>query len=145
MKYWFLGLSLLLLACNNGIKEEKKSAKGASLDAALDMDNMSEMAKLMERMNKEHEVVKAKILKGDTLGEIPDYFYDIHFATFTDEHDNDDNFKNWAKLYIAAEENLYASTDNVKDAYNNAINVCIQCHQQKCGGPIPRIKKLLIK
>lgn len=109
------------------------------------MYELSEMAALMERMSKEHERVKERIQQGDTLGKIPSYYYDINFASFTTERDNDEVFKNWARLYLVTEETLYSGNGDVKEAYNNAVNVCIQCHSQKCGGPIPRIKKLLIK
>ncbi|GLB53861.1 hypothetical protein NBRC110019_29020 [Neptunitalea chrysea] len=143
--FCFLGI---LFSCENGTSSNKKVSKDddAKTEEVFKMYEMSEMAALMEKMHKEHAVVKEKIKKGDSIGEIPEFYYEIYSATFTDNKDNDENFKKWAKLYINAEENLYSATYNNKtDAFNNAVNVCIQCHQQKCGGPIPRIKKLLIK
>ena len=37
------------------------------------------------------------------------------------------------------------SKDSLVSKHNNAINSCIACHETTCVGPIPRIKKLLIK
>ena len=41
---------------------------------------------------------------------------------------------------------VFDTTSNVplKQRYNDAINLCVSCHQTECTGPIPRIKKLLI-
>jgi cytochrome c553 len=33
----------------------------------------------------------------------------------------------------------------LKERYNSAINNCLACHKTECVGPIPKIKKLLIK
>lgn len=141
MRILFLVAFVMLVSCTNTTKKtESGKAKEAN---GFQMYQMSEMAQLMEEMSKEHAVVKQKILAGDTIGSIPEAYYDIHYATLTDADDNDDFFKQWANVYIGAEENLYKK--QTIEAYNNAVNVCLQCHQQKCGGPIPRIKKLFIK
>lgn len=143
---WIFSLVLLagLASCNSKSKTPAEETDVTS-ENHFEMYKMSEMAALMEKMSKEHEQVKARIEKGEAIGKMPEYYYDIQYAAFTDEHDNDDVFKNWAKLYLTAEENLYAATENKVEAYNSAVNVCIQCHSQKCGGPITRIKKLQIK
>ncbi|WP_177229062.1 hypothetical protein [Pustulibacterium marinum] len=129
---------MILVSCDQNKKDQTKQSSNENFQ----MYSMSEMARLMENMAQEHKNVKTKVLANDSLGSIPDYYYDIHFATFTDESDNDEFFKKWADLYLAAEENLYKK--QTVEAFDNAINVCLQCHQQKCGGPIPRIKKLFI-
>ena len=43
-----------------------------------------------------------------------------------------------------AQKAIYADSLEVKDKFNKMVNQCLECHSQKCGGPIPRIKKLLI-
>jgi cytochrome c553 len=69
----------------------------------------------------------------------------IHKAVMTDETDNDAFFKEQAAKFIKAQELIYKDPKNAKSHFNNGVDACIQCHQQKCGGPIPRIKKLYIK
>lgn len=133
---------LFLVAC----KAEKKEVNTAVTEekAAFELYEMSEMAALMEKMYQEHEEVKTRLQNGTPIGGFPAYLLKIHTAEFTDDSDNDDAFKQMANLYIEYEKNIYTDTANAKTHYNNAINACIVCHQQKCTGPIPRIKKLLI-
>lgn len=140
MRILFVIVFATLVSCTS---TNSKSNSETHNTSGFQMYQMSEMAKLMEAMSNEHAAVKQKLLTGDTIGSMPETYYDIHYATLTDADDNDEFFKQWANVYIAAEENLYK--EQTIDAYNNAVNVCLQCHQQKCGGPIPRIKKLFIK
>lgn len=140
MRILFVIVFATLVSCTS---TNSKSNSETDDTSGFQMYQMSEMAKLMEAMSNEHAAVKQKLLAGDTIGSIPETYYDIHYATLTDADDNDEFFKQWADVYIGAEENLYK--EQTIDAYNNAVNVCLQCHQQKCGGPIPRIKKLFIK
>lgn len=144
MKHVLLTLLLLVIvSCKNSETEKKDTITKTS---SFTTYQMSEMAALMEKMYKEHEVVKQHIINGESVGDFPEYYLDIHQAAFTDETDNDQAFKDWAKLYIETEQQLYKSdTENLVTNYNAGVQVCLMCHSQKCGGPIPRIKKLLIK
>ena len=63
----------------------------------------------------------------------------------TDEQENDAYFKVQAANFIRAQELIYEDPTNAKEHFNSGVDACIQCHQVKCGGPIPRIKKLYIK
>ncbi len=109
------------------------------------MYQMSEMAALMEQMYAENKTLKANIINKKPLGKFPEYYNRIYTATFTDQADNDEVFKQNADLYIQAQQKTYANTGDAKTNYNKAIDACISCHETKCGGPIPRIKKLYIK
>ena len=135
-------LSMLFSCAEDKATQEKQKTKSTSFTTY----QMSEMAALMEKMHQEHQNVKQNIQNGEALGDFPEYYLDIHFAKFTDASDNDDVFKEWAKLYIETEKQLYASEiHQQKTLYNASVQVCLSCHQKKCGGPIPRIRKLLIK
>jgi hypothetical protein len=109
------------------------------------MYQMSEMAALMESMYIENEKLKERIKKGDTIGKFPSHFLNIHKAVMTDESDNDQFFKQQASLFIKSQEMIYKDPKNAKQHFNEGINACVSCHQVKCGGPIPKIKKLYIK
>jgi hypothetical protein len=108
------------------------------------MYQMSEMAVLMEQMYVDNQRLKARILKDDTIGKFPNHFLKIHSAVMTDSTDNDQFFKEQAKLFIQAQELIYKDPDNAKEHFNEGVDACLQCHQVKCGGPIPKIKKLYI-
>jgi cytochrome c553 len=140
-----LFLALSVLSC------QKKEAKATDekcepkTEKKLEMYQMSEMAALMEQMYVDNQRLKERIIKGDTIGQFPQHFMKIHKAVMTDETDNDAFFKAQAAKFIKAQELIYKDPKNAKTHFNNGVDACIQCHQQKCGGPIPRIKKLYIK
>jgi cytochrome c553 len=141
----FLFLALSVLSCQK--KEEKIAEEKCEpvKEKKLEMYQMSEMAALMEQMYVENKLLKERIQKGDTIGQFPQHFLRIHEAVMTDESDNDTFFKEQASKFIKAQEMIYKDPKNAKEHFNTGVDACIQCHQQKCGGPIPRIKKLYIK
>jgi len=134
---FILGL-VLVFSCNNTSKNEKKEE--------LVMYVPSELTVLMEEIYKENELVKSQVEKGEIPTKFPDKFLKIHTAQMTDRFERDDSFKIFAENFINNQQSIYTSTpQNVKMNYNNTINACVACHKTTCTGPIPRIKKLLIK
>ena len=111
----------------------------------FEMYEMSEMAALMEQMYVDNERLKERIMKADTIGKFPQHFIRIHKAVMTGETDKDAFFDEQAQKFIQAQELIYKDPKNAKKHFNNGVDACIQCHQVKCSGPIPRIKKLYIK
>jgi len=142
--FYIASLSILV-SCQK--KEEKKEAEKCvpRKEKKLEMYQMSEMAALMEQMYVDNQRLKERIKKGETIGEFPQHFLKIHNAVMTDSTDNDAFFKEQATKFIAAQELLYKDPKNAKEHFNTGVDACVKCHQQKCGGPIPRIKKLYIK
>lgn len=136
--------SFLVLSCNS--KSDKSESKEPEKDEKkFEMYSMSEMSLLMEQMYVDNERLKERIKKGDTVGAFPNHFLEIHKAAMTDDAENDAFFKEQAEKFIASQELIYKDPKNAKEHFNNGIDACIQCHQVKCGGPIPRIKKLYIR
>ncbi len=111
----------------------------------FEMYEMSEMAALMEQMYVDNQRLKERIMKGDTIGKFPQHFIRIHKAVMTDETDKDAFFDEQAAKFIKAQELIYEDPKNAKEHFNNGIDACIKCHEVKCGGPIPKIKKLYIE
>ena len=154
-------IGVLLIACTISCKKEAaentnegKEAAAVSADSTssdnsgkkeFKMYEMSEMAALMEQMYAENQLLKQRIVSGDTLGNFPKYFLDIHSSVMTDESENDAFFKEQAAKFLKAQELIYKDPENAKQHFNDAVSACVKCHEQKCGGPIPRIKKLYIK
>ena len=146
-KILILLLSLAVFSCQNkekkaDVKEEKSSCHK---EKKFDMYQLSEMASLMEQMYAYNKQIRDRIVKGDTVGKFPEFFNKIYTAKFTTPSDNDDFFKENATKYIAAQKLIYSDSKNIKENFNKGLNACVTCHQGKCGGPIPRIKKLYIK
>ena len=143
----FLSASFFL-SCNSKKEEtsvEKCATEVSKTEEGFEMYQMSEMAALMEQMYEDNMLLKERILKGDTIGKFPQHFTKIHEAVLTDETDKDGFVKAQAASFILAQELIYKDPKNAKEHFNNGIDACIQCHQVKCGGPIPRIKKLYIE
>ena len=141
MKHSILLLLLVLLGCAQ--KETKPDCK-APKKKALTMYKMSEMSALMEQMYAENKQLKERILRGEKIGAFPNHFLKIHQAVMTDSTENDAFFKEQAKLFIAAQAQIYKDPKNAEAHFNAGVDACIQCHQVKCAGPISRIKKLYI-
>jgi hypothetical protein len=93
----------------------------------------------------DNQRLKQRIQKGDTIGEFPNHFLQIHKAVMTDKTENDAFFKEQAAQFIKAQELIYEDPKNAKQHFNEGVNACINCHEVKCSGPITRIKKLYIK
>ena len=147
MKKLVLLFSLvLLIACNNKSDSSKcETESKTKSDKKFEMYQMSEMAALMESMYLENKHLKERIKKGETIGKFPSHFLQIHKAVMTDETDNDAFFKEQSALFIKAQELIYEDPKNAKQHFNDGVNACVRCHEVKCGGPLPKIKKLYIE
>ena len=143
-KALFFLMVLGLLSC----KEEKASIssteKTVTVKEPLQMYQLSEMASFMEDMYVAHEHIKEKALKGEAPDTLPYDLRKLHTATFTDAADNDETYQRMANVFIEYEKQMVKDPEHIKEHYNNSVKLCISCHQLKCTGPIPRIKKLLI-
>jgi cytochrome c553 len=147
MKKLVLLFSLvLLIACNNKPDSSKcETESKTKSEKKFEMYQMSEMAALMESMYLENKQLKERIKKGETIGKFPSHFLQIHKAVMTDKTDNDAFFKEQSVLFIKAQELIYEDPKNAKQHFNDGVNACVRCHEVKCGGPLPKIKKLYIK
>jgi cytochrome c553 len=144
-RIWLFTVSLIFLfSCTKKAEEKKEACTSKANGKQMKMYKMSEMAILMEQMYVDNQRLKQRIKNGDTIGKFPNHFLQIHKAVMTDETDNDAFFKKQAALFIKSQELIYKDPENAKQHFNDGVDACIRCHEQKCGGPIPRIKKLYI-
>ena len=139
-----LAIALLFLSCDKKAEQAIQKEEVAE-EKKFEMYEMSEMSLLMEQMYVDNERLKERIQKGDTIGKFPSHFMKIHEAVMTDDKENDQFFKEQAALFIKAQQLIYEDPKNAKQHFNNGVDACLKCHQVKCGGPIPRIKKLYIE
>ena len=141
---------LFLSACKKEAETgETIPAKAACIKAQgkkeFKMYEMSQMAALMEQMYVDNMRLKERITRGDAIGNFPQHFLKIHASAMTDESENDTFFKEQVAKFLKAQELIYKDSLNAKQHFNDAVASCVKCHEQKCEGPIPRIKKLYIK
>ncbi|GAA3782430.1 hypothetical protein GCM10022271_13420 [Corallibacter vietnamensis] len=137
---------LFILSCNDS-KKDNETTQNKKEPIVYDMYEPSEMALLMNEMYAHNLKIKQDILDGKMPAEFPLEFLKIHSAELTKAKDRNATFESFSKLFIQTEKEIFnqASTQPIEERFNNAVNVCISCHQTNCTGPIPRIKKLLIK
>lgn len=145
---FFSIIALLLFSCQgkSTIKEAEKEEKAIE-NTSFTMYTMSPMAQLMEEMYANTLAIKTQIeAGGGEFGKFPESHLNIENAQMTDATDRDMFFGMQAKEFLAYEKAFYNSKkeDRIEE-YNAIVNSCLTCHQKKCGGPIPRIKKLLIQ
>lgn len=131
---------LCLYSCNSDKKE-------TSEELVLEMYEPSEMSILMNEMFELNEQIKQDIIDGKIPENFPMEFLEIHTAELSEFKDRNEIFETYSKLFLEKEQSVFETTSNeeAKERFNQAINLCISCHQTECTGPIPRIKKLLIK
>jgi cytochrome c553 len=142
MKRLFLCLIATFFAITGCQKKESKVAQeNCQKPKKLAMYQHSEMALLMEQMAVQHQQVRKKLTEGKAVGAFPAYYEKILSAKMTDPTDFDADFKTKAAEFLAAEKAFYQQPN--KDHYNAGVQACLSCHELKCGGPIPKIKKLI--
>ncbi|MDQ7917084.1 hypothetical protein RBU60_05805 [Mesonia sp. MT50] len=132
-----------LIACKD--KPEVKKEDVTQRDEPFQLYQMSEMAAFMENMYVDHQRIKGEIMAGKKVDTLHYDLSKLFYARMTDSTDRDAEYESMAKLYVEYEEQLVGDSLQQKETFNKAINMCISCHQKKCTGPIPRIKKLLIR
>ena len=136
---------LSIYACKNKPEEQEKPII-TTTNEELVMYEMSEMALLMEKMFVENEQLKKRIEAGEEIGTFNAEYLKIHSAVLTDPNDRNESFKSFSKALMANQEAIFNSEKGrKKENFNKMVQTCISCHKTTCQGPIPRIKKLIIK
>ena len=134
-------LITIFLSCNSTEKEavEKEAV-------VYDMYQPSEMSNLMKEMYEFNLKTKQDIIDGNIPDEFPEFFLKIYTAELSEFKSRNETFQAFSKLFIQKQKEIFDTslTIDVKERFNNAINLCISCHTTECTGPIPKIKKLLI-
>lgn len=115
-------------------------------ESTFQLYEMSEMAALMEQMYVDNQRIRQRILEELPIDSVmPSLHQRLFTAVMTDPSDKDLFFETQARAFIQVEEAFYANpTQHPKEKFNAIVQACLSCHQKKCGGSIPRIKKLLI-
>ncbi len=147
--FYSILLSLLLVACNEPagkvgkgqaatkVQEEKC---GSSKSRGV-VYKGSELALAMRSMHDHLEEAGKLLKKGE---QVPDSLLPDFDHILTDKPTNPDEigpkFYTFAQGWLGVYEDF--RNDRNTESYNKVMNTCINCHEQFCPGPIPKIKKL---
>jgi len=139
-KFIFILAVLCVVSCNSDKKKQLVIiTKGK-------VKKQSEMAALMLLMYQKNAENKKLILEGKIPRDFPEEFLKIHTAILTDPTDRKPEFKAYSDFYIENLRKVFVGVnDSLKEKHNDVVNSCIACHKTTCIGPIPKIKKLLIR
>ncbi len=137
-QYLLFALIFVAIACESTKKEVKVLQEPAMYEA-------SEMALLMRSMYEYNKTTKSQIINKDLLLPFPEEFLTIHTAVLTDPDERTKEFDSLSNQFLQAQKATFSSkSDSTKYHFNKSINLCISCHETRCVGPIPLIKKLYI-
>lgn len=133
-------MGALFYSCNT---DQAKTTKEEDLRKRPDM---SELALLMRRMDKLTAEWKKAVESGDYSSvEVPDWLNQLHTAEATDPEEITEVFHPMATAWIESVKQFKDAPEAEKPAaFNTLVSNCVNCHQQFCQGPIPRIKKLYV-
>ena len=135
---YFFTLLYVVLSCDTNKKEVKIEEEPVMYEA-------SEMALLMRGMYELNKATRVQIIKNDSLFPVPEEFLSIHTAVLTDPSERDKEFDSIAEQFINAQKATFSNkSDSTIYHFNKSVNLCIACHETRCTGPIPKIRKLLI-
>ncbi|MEH6536396.1 MAG: hypothetical protein V7719_08400 [Psychroserpens sp.] len=137
----------LFLSCNSSEKVENKVTITDGTKT-YDVYQASEMSTLMKGMYAYNMQLKTDIEAGNELsGEFPEEFLKIHSAELSETKLRNETFQYFSVKFIDVQRQVFKQDSmlSVKERYNSSINMCLSCHKTECTGPIPKIKKLLIK
>ncbi|GAA0874157.1 hypothetical protein GCM10009118_05650 [Wandonia haliotis] len=132
-----------LVSCHE--QQPEQTAEPKREKKKFEMHESSEMASLMRQMHHINMQLKERISAGEDLGEFPESFERILEAAMTEGHVKDEFFITHAESFLESQRAIYANPEQAEDLYNKAVASCIECHQVKCTGPIPKIQQLILE
>lgn len=150
ISFFILILALSVLSCNSPDTTQAKSTDAADAISeepwVPEVPKSSELAELMRLMFETNKLRKQALLNGKSFLPYSDNFRSLHTAKHTDESKNNALFHSLAEAHIIS-DSLLTSLEGFqkqKEVFNGHINNCVACHDNFCGGPINKIKTLLI-
>lgn len=136
----------LFIGCNSVNKEVVEEPIQEEENWEPEMYDVSELVKVMRSMEEDLKQTKADLLEGNAMKEMPAFYADIKTAQATDPEEITDVYQALADKYIENYSIAQQADVSVQPIhFNRMIETCVACHSEYCQGPIPKIKKLLIK
>jgi len=124
---------------------ESQKDKGVK-QKEMKMAEFGELALLMKEIHEDAKVWRAELEAGNQPSDSLKIYEYLESSTPTKAEVNGPDFEGFASMYQARLDSMFyaGELDMAKDAYNNLISSCVDCHGEYCPGPIPTIKKLYI-
>lgn len=149
---YFLGCLIgasFFISCQN--QEKAKAADESTKEASEenwepDMYEPSELVLVMRQMHADNMALKEQVKAGVGPKEVPAEYHKLLTATATNPDELDQLYYSMAKVWLNEYQAVVdAKPDKLVGKYNNMVKTCVNCHENYCLGPIPKIEKLYIK
>ncbi|GAB4159762.1 MAG: hypothetical protein Tsb0033_14740 [Winogradskyella sp.] len=140
-------LVVVLLLCFNCKNDTEPKPTEKKEKPELIMHQPSEMANLMNGMYAYNLQIKQQIVNGEIPSSMPLDLMKLHSAEMSNGHARTPVWNSFVNVFIESQQSVTDTLSNIelKERYNQTINNCLACHKTECTGPIPKIRKLLIK
>ena len=147
-KYWISAICIFFIcySCTEENKETEQSKETTSSDVL--MYEPSDLVILMRQMEGNLAHIKTTLDAGNPLEEESlQEFTGIFTEKPSEDVIRDSSYMAIGQQFIDNYEQLFTASDkgSLRHIFNSTIRSCITCHQNRCPGPIKRIKKLVIK
>jgi cytochrome c553 len=135
-------IAILVFACT-----AEQDTNEAMATNGMKMTKPSELALLMKEIHANAKNWRADLLDGKLPADSTDVYNRLVSSTPTNPNVTGPVFEGFSMNYQGALDGFLEANniDLAREAYNNLVTACIQCHQSYCTGPIPTIKKLYVK
>lgn len=139
-------LSIAWACSEQSTKEEVKAPESAETKPATSGSlQRSELALLMRNMQNRLERVSDSIEQGYTVNtRFLNDFKHMKTAEPSPTMKIDDFYHGMAETFLNNYEQFESDTLDQRTHFNNAIETCLACHQQKCTGPLKVIGRLKV-
>lgn len=127
---------MLLFACTSVESKEAPKAR---------LYKRSELSLLMRQMHDAAKELKKNLSDTVLRKEYKQLFEEIQSATPSDIDLKENNFDAFAYAWQESWKEMLAEKDKPAEAFNRMVDQCLNCHNNRCPGPIPKIKRLKIK
>lgn len=127
---------MLLLACTSTESKETPKAR---------LYKRSELSLLMRKMHDAAKDLKKNLSDSTMRMEYKELFEEIQSAQVSDLELKENNFDAFAFAWQESWKDFLAEKDEPEQAFNRMVDQCLNCHNNRCPGPIRKIKRLKIE
>jgi len=137
---------LVILSVQVTVSDPVQAPAVCKTPGDVNPNGSSELSLLMRKMYDHAAAARKDVTVKKIPRAYPKEFLKIYTATPTDSTTKNSSFNPFADGYIAALNNFKSSSaGELVLNYNTLVTACINCHSQHCPGPVPKIRKLLVR
>jgi len=148
IKFWITAIWMLVIcySCTEDNTDTKNNKDVESSEVL--MYEPSNLVILMRQIEGNLAHIKTVLDKGNPVSsDSHQEFSGIFTEAPSEDVVRDSSYMEIGRQFLDNYEQIFIASDkgSLRHLFNSTISSCISCHQNRCPGPIKRIKKLVIK